>query len=481
MFNDQASNVTTPLAIVWTQMDPIKDILLVRRMVILLGGLLVVIHNPKSFSSCVSGYILNTTNTSLIGDISSQVVFLMILTILGPQVLGTLRVVVSNLESCNGWKKVCTSIVMIVLSPFHMYYQQLQMSFIDLKLKMYPNDQNLIKEKEDLKRILNTQVKLELGLETVYQLSGQLILLLLAYTDTPTQSGLKTVFHSGLDEWSLFLLTLSILLSFKSCVTSHWKALTACREHFPFMAKLVSALFCFFACLTKVTAIITFFSGPLGLFNLLRHHQGEQYPWSTDVMDLLGMHGSIALGDSEPVTVSAIDRWKKNGTLFQEYDNGTAIVGESGYPIPNPHHLVSPPDYTLYVGMKLGDYLLAFFLLIGCHALCIFVAKCMLSQAFRNGFNFLEKIIHSLENTNIPYNSKEWDDAEGDAQEHRTRMRSNWHEVLVVIIINFVFNILHTSSLFYLGKTLFFVFYIVKKFITIGFQSSDTCIYTLFQ
>ena len=97
----------------------------------------------------------------------------------------------------------------------------------------------------------------------------------------------------------------------------------------------------------------------------------------------------------------------------------------------NPNHLVSPPDYTLYAGMNLKHYLITFFVQLGIHVIIVFIAKYLLSEAFRNGFNFFEKILHCLENTNITYNSKEWDDGLGNAEEHKKRMHSNWKEGFV--------------------------------------------------
>ena len=49
-----------PLLIVWTQMDPIKDLILATRMSIILGGPLIIITNPQLFSSCVSNHIIST-------------------------------------------------------------------------------------------------------------------------------------------------------------------------------------------------------------------------------------------------------------------------------------------------------------------------------------------------------------------------------------------------------------------------------------
>ena len=215
-----------------------------------------------------------------------------------------------------------------------MYVGHLKLSYLELKLKLRPNDPNLVLEKEKLKRSLNMHVKLELGLETVYQLAGQLILLILSYTETPTQNGLKTIFNEGQDFWTLFLLILSIFLSFYSCISSHWKALTACREHFPFKSRFISALYCLFGCLTRVTAIIMFFAGPLGLFDLLRHLQAEQYPWGTEILDLVNPDGTMVLGNNPSFKWDSVDRWKKTGPLYLEDENGTVIRRKDENPLP---------------------------------------------------------------------------------------------------------------------------------------------------
>ena len=326
-----------------------------------------------------------------------------------------------------------------------MYIEYLKQAYLDLKLKKIPKDQELIQMKETLKRSLNMHVKLELGLETIYQLSGQLILLLLAYTQTPTQNGLKAVFHEGSESLDIFWLIISILLSFKTCITSHWKALTTCRERFPFSSRLMASLFCLFSCITRIMAIIMFFTGPLGLFNLLRHLQGEQYPWNDKILDLVTPNGTMFLGNNLPFMWNLVDRWYKNGSLYMD-------PLPDGYRMLNPNYLVSPPDYTLYTGIGLGYYLLIFMFHIAVHMMAVFIAKFMLSEEFRKYFNLLEKAIHCLENTNIPYNSREWDDGKGNAEEHIKRQKSNWIEILAVIFINFAFNALLLTSFWYLGE-----------------------------
>lgn len=302
-----------------------------------------------------------------------------------------------------------------------MYAGHCKLAFVDLKIRISPESDSLIKEKEDLKRALHLHIKLELGLETVYQLAGQMILLIMAQTETPTQSGLESVFKKEISHWKgRLLLTASIILSFKSCISSHWRALTAAREHFPFKSRLVSSIYCFFGCLTKVTVIIMYFAGPLGLFNLLRHLQAEQYPWHENVLSLVNKDGTMVLGNNDPFDWKLVDS--------------------------------NVNDYTSYVGFSLRYYLLTFFIGTGIQMLVIFIAKSVVSKVFWNAFNFLEKWIHCLENTNVVHNAKEWDDAKGNAKEHMMRMQSNWLEGSIIIIINGIANFAFLFSPLYLGK-----------------------------
>ena len=172
-----------------------------------------------------------------------------------------------------------------------------------------------------------------------------------------------------------------------------------------------------------------------------------------EVLDFVGPDGMVYLGRNKPFQWSKVDRWKKTGSLFLTYDNGTYIRDHlTRQVIPNPNHLVASPDYTFYVGTTLSMYLSIFFAYLGLHMVAVFIAKYKLSSTFKLDFNFLDKVIHSLENTNIPFNAKEWDDGKGNAEEHQRRMQSNWMEGFAVIAINFVFNTSLLIPLSFLGN-----------------------------
>ena len=321
------------------------------------------------------------------------------------------------------------------------YVQHFKALYLDLKLRLLPHDQSYIKAREDLKRSLNRHFKLELGLETVYQLVITLILLLLSYTETPVEKGLKTVFNEGLGALPLFLLTASNILSAKSFTSSHCKVLNVCREHFPFTSRLAASLYSLCGLITRVVAMMMYFTVPLGLFSLLKHWQEEQVPWSQYILDFVTPEGLMFMGDNDGFEWNEVDRWIKNGTLL--------ILNEVW--LPNPDFFIAAPDVTLYTGLTWQPYLFIFFAHVAIHSIVIFIAKYKLSNVFKYGFNLLDKFIHSLENTNLPFNCCEWDDGKGDAEEHRRRMRLNWKEGVVIIIINAVFNSSLLVPLYYLG------------------------------
>ena len=207
--------------------------------------------------------------------------------------------VASNPPNRNDIRQIIAAIMLLVFSLLFSYVQHFMGLYLELKLRLLPHDQTYEKAKEDFQRTLNRHIKLELGLETVYQLVITLILLLLSYTDTPVEKGLKTVFNEGLGALPIFLLTAKNILSARSFTSSHCKALNVCREHFPFTSRLAASLYSLCGLATRVVGMVLYFSVPLGLFSLLRHWQGEQVPWNHYTLDFVTSEGLLFLGDNE--------------------------------------------------------------------------------------------------------------------------------------------------------------------------------------
>ena len=163
-------------------MDFLKDMILVTRLTTLLGGI-VVFTNPQLFSSNVSQLIAVWLPQFLIFTIPTfQVIYLLLATISVPQYLGTISYIASNPPKRNDITQIAVSVMLIVFSPLFSYFLHFMGLYLELKLRLLPQDQTYVKAKEEFKQTLNRHIKLELGLETVYQLVITSILLLLSYT-----------------------------------------------------------------------------------------------------------------------------------------------------------------------------------------------------------------------------------------------------------------------------------------------------------
>ena len=182
--------------------------------------------------------------------LSFQVIYLLLATIFVPQYLGTISYIASNPPKRNDITQIAVSVMLIVFSPLFSYFLHFMGLYLELKLRLLPHDQTYVKAKEEFKQTLNRHIKLELGLETVYQLVITSILLLLSYTETLVENGLKTVFNEGLQPLSISLLIASTVISAISFTSSHCKVLNVCREHFPFTSCLV--------CVSILQHVVTF-------------------------------------------------------------------------------------------------------------------------------------------------------------------------------------------------------------------------------
>ena len=368
--------------------------------------------------------------------------------------------------------KTIVFILSLWFSPYLSILLYLKQSYFLLKSEANPDDKYLIKRWEKIKWEVSNFIKLELGLETIYQLSGQVILLLMAFTATATEDGFSEIFKKGPSQegedsiikdtisasvetigidpeaHAIFLLTMSILFSFKTCISSHIKILMAKREYFPWKPKLLAAFYSFFGCTTRVVAIVAFFAPALGLFNLLRHIQAEQTAYDANIEGYFAKEGMIQFGDLN-VTWNELDRWQKdpNETIFNTTKNSIGLELNAT----NPKYLIGPPHYRLFTFFTLGQYFFIFCGILFVQTIFVFLAKCMCCPSFMV-LNFFEKTIHAIENINIPFNCQEWDSAKGDAEAHKTRMKTNETEVKVVMAVNFGFNCLLLSPVGILGK-----------------------------
>ena len=192
----------------------------------------------------------------------------------------------------------------------------------------------------------------------VLQVVIQVLILLLARTETATTGGLTTVFNQevfGLDPYTV--LGLSISWSILSCVRMHTKMIALEKGFCKFSTQIFIFVWGTFAILRRILSIIAMFIPSLGLFSLLHHWRWEQIPYKARLEyarrgfltpeDKIGLYGL-----NETIYWSELDHW--NYTDPQD---------------------PQPPSYSIYTGMSLKETFFAGAALLVVHFITLLIMK----------------------------------------------------------------------------------------------------------
>ena len=239
--------------------------------------------------------------------------------------LGGLRLAIRD-PTVIFWKtqshlaRISMAVFTFLTSPFHTMILALKKYKIELELNSNPTSQNLLNEWDEIHCHESLHTKLELGLESVLQLLLQIVLILYADTQTRTTDGLSQMFKEKLTfesdakdssvkesfQINIVLLYILNLWSLVSCIRSHIAGLSARRTRFPFGSQLVVAFYALMSITTRLLAILLFFTPSLGLFNVLRHLQGEQFNWHPVLIEHLIEDKTVTFEGISPIQVDSI-------------------------------------------------------------------------------------------------------------------------------------------------------------------------------
>ena len=254
--------------------------------------------------------------------------------------LGGLRLTIYNPELIFGprvhrsrFHRIMFSIFAFMLSPFHTFFLHLQQFYVEVKSRSENADRALAFQRDKITYLLRKAVKFEFGLEGIFQMAGQFILFLNATSLTRTHEAFKAIFDEE-TPGERILLIFSVIWSFKTCILSHLKVVSASREHFPTMSKIVIGLYSFFAVSSRVLCMIMFFAPSLGLFNLLKHLQAEQTPWHPDLSNFV-KNGVLHFGSNYSLDWNRFNRqfvtffynsyFRLYNTLFISFPDGMML------------------------------------------------------------------------------------------------------------------------------------------------------------
>ena len=295
----------------------------------------------------------------------------------------------------------------------------------------------MIKRKEI--RLELSRIKLaDLGLELIYQVSLQLLLVFLSWSDTPTTGGLEFLYEQA-DIFGISGETLIIIMtcwSFKTCILSIMNTAKTMKGFLPITSQLMIIIWSIIATGRRIMAIIVFFLPSLGLFSILNHWKAEQLPilvrleafedkvmTPDDVIQLNNM--------SKEIPWTSIDRWTYSATD------------------PDDHQ---PPHYSLYTGLALGHTFVTFLVLMALHLISITMVKIKTVKNI-NKENWFNVFVHSIENLNLPFQYKDWADTDNlTVVEFKNRLREMNIEMVYSFIINIVFNMMMFVPLWWTGS-----------------------------
>ena len=398
-------HLKTIIGLQFTYMDIYKDCFLALSMMTLIGGLPAVIKYYYTFTSAV--------------------VICLFATILFPLLISGLGLAINapNLiynyfgPELPLWKRFLRRMGNVVFSIANPILLRHTYKYNQEKLRRFAKKGDagalsLLKRCKTIKTQVVECLKHELSLENVYQVSAQILLILMSRTNSPTTGGLETFFDQN-SFWGIPMpmsvaLTLSVVWSMKTMIRLHVQSIAIDKEYFGFSAKLFVALQGLIVATKRITTIVAFFIPSLGLCNLLHHWQAEQLTFHSRLNRISSANDEIRLhGMTETVYWSQLDRWN--------------YADDPNKPI--------PPDYSIYTGLTLKWTFAAFFLVGILQCVLLFLVKMFFSQGFRED-NLFNKFVHILENTNIAAPFADWDKEPEERQNLRGLQENSLHQML---------------------------------------------------
>ena len=283
----------------------------------------------------------------------------------------------------------------------------------------------LFKEGTRVRQSFGKFIRIDLGLEVFFQLSGQVIYLLLTTTTSPTTGGLEILFKKS----NNYLFVLSIALSLRTIYFAYLKTVSIEKPYLPTTSKLVLFAWIIISGTLRLMVVVLFFTPAFGLFSTLSHWRMEQIPFAEQYRNQIETGGTLYLYQANITKEqwNKIDRW--------DYTNN---VG---------------PHYTLYTGFNLRQYFLYFWLILIVHVFINILVKIATSEHFRkNCDSFLEMIVHGLENANMPSCWRDWDLDHGSLEDHKQRHAKVLVEMILIMITRALFHLIMLTPVFYTGN-----------------------------
>ena len=200
-------------------------------------------------------------------------------------VVGTLRRRNDTTNIVKNLLGICTAIVKPIQLQFELVATKLvkKKLFIMNDLTMAPNFQEVVMKIKCLEGEILRHTRMQLGLETIFQVTANAILLLYAQSTTRARQGLSSLFDKDVTIMGFSLppeLVIGILLAINlmSFIKIQMNGMIeGYASNYSILGKVVMLINIICSTTVRIASMTLYFSTTLGLFDLLNHFQGEQY------------------------------------------------------------------------------------------------------------------------------------------------------------------------------------------------------------
>ena len=200
-------------------------------------------------------------------------------------VVGTLRKRNDATNIVKSLLGICTALIKPIQLQFELVATKLVKNklLIMNDLTMAPNFQEIVMKIKCLEEEILRHTRLQLGLETIFQVTANAILLLYAQSTTRARQGLSSLFDRDIYFMGFSLppeLVIGVMLAINlmSFIKVQMNGMIeGYASNYSVLGKVVLLINVICSTLVRIASMTLYFSTTLGLFDLLQHYQGMQY------------------------------------------------------------------------------------------------------------------------------------------------------------------------------------------------------------
>ena len=304
--------------------------------------------------------------------------------------------------------------------------------------------ERLLENYRRIRKQVSQYIKIELCIELSLQITLSSLMLAFTSSETRTEQGLEAIFQDskveifGISIPPAVFIALNMAWSLYSCWKAFVRGMSATKDHFPSTSTYALGAYVVVSVAIRCGNTLIFLAPSLGLFDLLRHYQGERIPFET------------AIGTKQDELVYLPGRplnwtWYEISRFNYSHYNATDRRG-------NPIYDPVPPPLELYTVFSLELCLYGYWIMMIVQACFHVLIKRLSNPMPFKRQSYTQIIALGIENCQIPVPMEDWDDQHGSIKSYVKAQKRVDIEMGCTIAFNWIVNLLMTIPIWILCK-----------------------------